>query len=367
MNAFQLSKDDSELLQRLQSVLSKSHVLTAQIVRLLMNVEERDLYARLACSSLFEFCVRKLGMSEGAAYRRINAARLARRFPTILGRIERGEVHLSMLVLLRDHLSEESADALLDGCRGKSQREVAEMLAQAETPMPTGGSLRKHATTDTTEVMEPLAKRRAEPVAEDRYRLELTITRATRDKLEHARDLLMHANPTGDLSVVVERALDTLLDKLEKQRLGKVAEASAAAASAAVEPPAPTPTASAAPPASEPRPPAKTSGIPRSVRREVFARDGAQCTFVSADGERCAERGGLELDHIVPQAHGGSNEASNLRVLCRTHNQLAAKDAFGKDHVQAKIDLRRRKRAEARNRSAASRSDAAKANAVGFV
>jgi hypothetical protein len=32
---------------------------------------------------------------------------------------------------------------------------------------------------------------------------------------------LRHANGDGDLAVVVERSVDLLLEKLEKQRLGK--------------------------------------------------------------------------------------------------------------------------------------------------
>ena len=68
--------------------------------------QERRLDLRAACSSMFDFCVRRLGMSEGAAYRRITAARLVRRFPCLLAVIERGELHLSTLVLLREHLND---------------------------------------------------------------------------------------------------------------------------------------------------------------------------------------------------------------------------------------------------------------------
>ncbi|MBK9322947.1 MAG: HNH endonuclease [Bdellovibrionaceae bacterium] len=33
----------------------------------------------------------------------------------------------------------------------------------------------------------------------------------------------------------------------------------------------------------------------------------------------------LEVDHIKPLALGGEHRAENLRILCRAHNQLAAK------------------------------------------
>jgi 5-methylcytosine-specific restriction endonuclease McrA len=41
--------------------------------------------------------------------------------------------------------------------------------------------------------------------------------------------------------------------------------------------------------------------------------------------QKCQSTYQLQVDHRVPIARGGSNEESNLRVLCRTHNLLAAK------------------------------------------
>jgi 5-methylcytosine-specific restriction endonuclease McrA len=83
--------------------------------------------------------------------------------------------------------------------------------------------------------------------------------------------------------------------------------------------------------------------VPREVVRAVFARDGAQCTFVSADGKRCAERGMLELHHVKAFAHGGATTPDNLKVVCRSHNSyFAVQDserricgwcAYGRDDI----------------------------------
>jgi 5-methylcytosine-specific restriction endonuclease McrA len=80
------------------------------------------------------------------------------------------------------------------------------------------------------------------------------------------------------------------------------------------------------------------------VRREVFARDGEQCTFTDDHGARCPSRTLLELDHIESRARGGSDEASNLRVRCRAHNVLHAEAVFGRAHVAARVHLRQQKR-----------------------
>ncbi len=42
-----------------------------------------------------------------------------------------------------------------------------------------------------------------------------------RAKLARASDLMRHANPSGDVATVVDRALDLLVAKLEKERFAK--------------------------------------------------------------------------------------------------------------------------------------------------
>jgi len=77
--------------------------------------------------------------------------------------------------------------------------------------------------------------------------------------------------------------------------------------------------------------------IPRAIRRLVFERDGAQCSFIGETGQRCCCRGALELDHITPLSRGGPSDPANLRVLCRAHNRLAAEEWFGRACVETAV------------------------------
>jgi hypothetical protein len=82
----------------------------------------------------------------------------------------------------------------------------------------------------------------------------------------------------------------------------------------------------------------RSTYIPRAVRREVMARDGYQCTFVGPQGNRCPERGRLQLDHFpVPSSCHGPATSANLRVRCAVHNALAAEKFFGRAWVLQKI------------------------------
>lgn len=44
-------------------------------------------------------------------------------------------------------------------------------------------------------------------------------------------------------------------------------------------------------------------------------------------GHRCSSVYQLQIDHVKPWSLGGSDDLTNLRVLCRTHNNLVAKQA----------------------------------------
>jgi len=86
----------------------------------------------------------------------------------------------------------------------------------------------------------------------------------------------------------------------------------------------------------------KAKGVSRAARREVFERDGMQCTFVDEHGHRCTATGFLELDHKHARARGGSDDPKNLRVLCRAHNLWLAKQEYGAEHVEEQIHVRQR-------------------------
>ena len=57
--------------------------------------------------------------------------------------------------------------------------------------------------------------------------------------------------------------------------------------------------------------------IPASVRKYVLQRDNYQCQSCGVNKQQAS----LNVDHIVPLATGGSNDISNLQVLCSKCNQ----------------------------------------------
>jgi hypothetical protein len=314
---------DAELVGRLVELLREERRLTAAVLAHLGEVEARRLYLPAACSSMFVYCTRVLGMSEDQAFKRIQAARAMRRFPVVATAVAEGRLHLTAVVRLAPHLEDENVDALVAEASGKRKAEIDVLLARLapKAVVPprlervVGQQVLVPEPPDAEVGPEPARPAggtgRVQPIAPARFALQLTIGEATQQKLLRALAVVRHQVPSGDLAELLDLALDALLDRLEGRKFGKTRA---------------------------PRP-ARTCShgryVPREVRRQAVARDGIQCAFVAEDGRRCEETGFLELDHRLPVARGGAGTADNVRMLCRAHNQFEAERILGRESVEA--------------------------------
>jgi 5-methylcytosine-specific restriction endonuclease McrA len=365
MTSYSLSHlSDPALLQGLATIVSQDRATAAALLAHLGEVDERKLYVSAAYPSMFLYCVRELRMSEDAAYKRISVARTARAHPAIFPMLADGRLNQTAVLLLAPHLTAETAGDLLAAATHKTKPEIELLLAKryprADVPtllqaipaaapgdelvlQPEQASKYELAPervgpsvgSDLTDQMEPPPARvRLTPLAPDRFALQVTVDKGTYEQLRYAQALLGHAVPTGDVAQVLKRALNALVDKLEKQKFAKCARS---------RPQRGVP---------------KGRHIPAAVRRAVLERDGGRCTFVSEQGKRCESRTRLELDHVEPLARGGEATATGIRLLCRAHNQHAADRVLGKQFMDGK-------RQQARERAALLKKSQATANANG--
>ena len=374
---------DDALERGLMELLQADGRIEARVLAHLAEVEERRLHLSAGFGSLFEYCLKRLGFSEDEACRRIAAARLARRFPAIFELIEQRRIHLTGLGMLRHFLTRENHCELLAAASGKSRRQIEALLA---TRFPKA---------DVDSFVRRLPGRsqfaNVEQRSAETFRIQLNASKQLKEKLERACDLLSHAEPRREFAKVIERGLDLLIEKTERERFGKtskprrrkpsapegkgvrneagpneavaaaesvnglrareaaagsVAAESVAAESVAAESADALPAlvridtlvATEALPAPERVAQSRTRAwIARAKRREVAARDGETCSFVGRDGHRCGARAFLQLHHEQAWAHGGGDEVENLRWFCAAHNRLAAERDFGRELVAAAI------------------------------
>jgi hypothetical protein len=360
---------DSTLLHDLDTLDARDRGTTAALLAHLGEVDARKLYLPVGFPSMYAYCVGHRKYSEDIAYKRIRAARAARRFPVIFTMLAEGRLHLSGVVLLAPYLIEDTAADLLTAAVHKTKAEIEQLLAarfpkpdvpplilpvaattyacqlapgpvelgtQTGETLPAGRATEPSAArsleTPTEAVLAPppgppvpvrvdppVSRPRMAPLAPARFALQVTIDQETHDLLQAVQDLLGHDVPPGDMEAVLKYALQTAKQKLEQRKF------------AATERPRAS------------HQPANPDGrhIPAEVRRAVRQRDGGQCTFRSDTGHRCEERKALQFDHVEPYAQGGVATIGGIRLLCRAHNQFEAERTFGAEFMRHKREAAR--------------------------
>ena len=121
---------DDQLMQRLQAAARDACRSTAVLVAHLTEVERRKLHRDEGYSSLFEYCVRVLKLSEQAAYARIHAARLSLRYPVLLDKLRSGQLHLTAINRLGRKLTDDNHVELIEAACGRSKAELERLLAE---------------------------------------------------------------------------------------------------------------------------------------------------------------------------------------------------------------------------------------------
>ncbi|MGH7726955.1 MAG: hypothetical protein ACREOU_16145 [Candidatus Eiseniibacteriota bacterium] len=369
MRAYSLTHlSDDALIHGLHTLVNQDRATTAALLAHIAEVDARRLYAPAGYPSMHAYCVGELHFSGDSAYKRIQVARAGRRFPALLAAVSEGRIHMTAALLLAPHLSEENSAELIDAAThrsvseiegvlsGRCERGQSQLTLEAVEPQSFGPSDELDSSAvdcsqlESNPVVSPVSQealgRHAEATGTDGrpfelpqalMLLKLAIAADTYQKLEHARALLSHAVPSGDAATIFDRALDALIARLEKRKFAATVKPRTAQASPAQASPAGSAQAQTARSRTARRTAVHDRHVPANVRRAVWERDQARCAYVSETGHRCEATRFLEFDHVDPVARGGqAAAATQMRLLCRTHNQYEAERVFGRAFMSGK-------------------------------
>lgn len=158
------------------------------------------------------------------------------------------------------------------------------------------------------------------PQQDASVRIELTLSAEQFAELEKAKSLLSHICPDGTWAEVIA----TLAKRFNQQKLEGRNKSARSVIASKVKSGSETEAIN-----SSVRPPS-TKGernyISVMTKRFLLKRANHRCEFHdSSTNKRCASQYQLQVDHIHPVALGGDERIENLRVLCRTHNNFAAR------------------------------------------
>jgi hypothetical protein len=193
----------------------------------------------------------------------------------------------------------------------------------------------------------------AEPLSPQRYKVQFTAGEEYVKLVEEAQALLSHSAPRATLDEIRLRGMRALVAELKRRKHAVVGrpqktspESKVAGRSSAERESAqkskPKSESELPPSDAEPGRSQVESESPRRrgrhvsavVRRAVFERDEARCTYTNPLGRRCAETHRLELHRLRAFARGGEHTEENLTLRCHAHNALAAEGDFGRAFIE---------------------------------
>ena len=314
-----------KLIRKTQNLIRQEKTIVLETVLLIGELEYNKAPAYFGFSTE-EFAEKVLGLTLNQYWKRVSVARIFQFWPEFIDYIKDNKLTVSHVAAIAGRLTEANKEIILKNILGKTKREAEEFLRRVTR---SGDVLPER------EVLREVSLK----LTEDQYQL-----------LQRAMEITKAKGYCPREEEVVAAALDTLLEKkdpmrkalrAEKKRLDKQAS------SELHEDEIPSPGKEKALEVLQGPTSLGEVGqrrhIPRSIIHQVWLRDGGQCCYQNRRGERCQEKGMLEVDHIQPLAKEGSNELNNLRLLCRYHNQWAAEISLGKNFMEEKrIEARMR-------------------------
>jgi hypothetical protein len=235
----ELSYRDLDLLTR--NLAAEENENVARIIAHLSEISRRGTYILLSYGSLFNYCVKRLRLSEGSISRRIQVARVSRRFPQILDAMFQGALSLTAASLLAPHLTEANAEKLIAEARGKTKREVQEIIVKFSPKPEFKPSRRKISRPEAeagdagveeawAEIDAELARLRGErarsgdprpifePATEERYNYRFSAGREFTGKLERFAEVIGVELPHFYMEEVLGKALEIALEKKDPKR-----------------------------------------------------------------------------------------------------------------------------------------------------
>ena len=249
----------------------------AEMIDFIREVMFRRLYLEYGAESMFDFLTRAhFHYAPVVAQRKLDAARLMHLHPEVKDLIAGGEVNLTQLGMLASALRQKPTPP-------KIQAEILESI-RSQTVKNTQAVLNE------TLELEVKTHSKVRVQRDGSVRVETTFSKDEWEVITRAKETVSHSVPGGELNQVLTYCARFTVSK--KDLSTSIREVK----------------------------PRQSQDVSRASRRFVYQRD-KTCRHRHADGRLCESRYQLQVDHIISRCAGGSNEVSNLQLLCGVHNR----------------------------------------------
>ena len=242
---------DHHLLQRVKELSAVEHHIEAVVSDHLREIERRRLYLTLGCSSMFDYAVRELGYSTGAAWRRLKAMRLCAEVEGARTRLQEGTLTLDAAAQLQHAFEQQRRKQTQGGSGARAGAGSAEPArapngSAAPAPAPPAMTPKEErpatpvldlaareslvaqaAGKSTRQVQEMLAEvdpelaaptDRMRPLGAGRWELKAVIDDDCQRGLEQLKGLLSHVDPQMTTGQLLGRLVQEALDRHDPSR-----------------------------------------------------------------------------------------------------------------------------------------------------
>ena len=301
----------NSVVNQLKILIKEERKITSEILRHLRTVEAQKIFATLGYSSLFEFCTKELGYSEGAAQRRISAMRLVKSLPEAEEKIVSGAISLSVASQVQSFLRKKKSLSkplnrqqeidLLEKLEGASSRDSEKLLIELEP--------------------ELVSKDKERLVTPEHLEIKITVDKNFMENLETLKNLLSHQMPFASTKDILAYAVKDLVKRKDPGNWAgkkltvdsKMDESHSIHKDKNLTVKKNVVAQSHLPP---------TSAIQTAQTLLSMPTADVKLSTVVLTGQACNSKKFLEIDHIQPKSRGGTNSIENLQLLCDTHNRL---------------------------------------------
>jgi hypothetical protein len=262
-----------------------------ELLDVLCEIDRAKGYLKFGVSSLYQYCVRHLGLSESETYRFIQVTRKAEEVPQLKSALSQGLLTVSQASRIASVVKKDNASLWIEKTLSLTQREIEREVSKVHPKVIPHETLRA--------------------LSENRTELRLSVSVEFEKKLRRAQEVLRKSNLEETLEVALDLIIKAKDPVAKAQRFQEKVEKKNATVSereAKVLPPSRKVAKEVARQVRQP--------LPASLVHQVSLRDRGQCTF-----RGCKETHWVEIHHIKLLSHGGSNSLSNLTTLCSAHHK----------------------------------------------
>jgi hypothetical protein len=300
--------------KRALEIVSRYFKAEADLVEILQEIGRLKSFRRFGYTSLFDYAVKALKLSESAAYNFISVARKADEVPALKQEIKSGELSVSKAKKIVSVLTPENQSHWINQAKTlpklKLEKEVAKVNPKESRPD------------------------RASYLSETMVALSGTVSEKTYQRLKRIQDLVSQSKQKAAtlddaLDVVFEEYLERHDPVRKAERIAMKSrltqEGSSSDASSGTDLDSRSDSSYKGQlvpgPVKQRNHPETREKLPSHLIHKIELRDQSQCTK-HTDGVRCTQRRWLHYHHIVPKHRGGPDTLENLTTLCSAHHKM---------------------------------------------